>query len=246
MGDFHWQLWEVGERFCEVQMEGCATPRLACWERNDHPAQIAMRQYLNTIEQTVGPLSAHGSDLFLKMDIDVEKKERLLTHYDLENYLTPVAYRLGHQHFSFVTAEKRVGGGSRLYLGHARRREDSLPKHEWGHFSCHAGSGVQTKSWKMKLRDALRAESAVPLASGPVEVHLAWRCAPPDKRNWVGLWKTTGDVMGPVLGEPYPDRPFYPNDDRIVVLHLHRNTAEEMGHLVDIGMWWRSLPSKGW
>jgi len=58
-------------------------------------------------------------------------------------------------------------------------------------------------------------------------------------RNWVNLWKPTGDAMGPVLGEN-PSRRFNPDDDRIVSLGLHLNLDREAGYAVDVGMWWRS------
>ncbi len=45
--------------------------------------------------------------------------------------------------------------------------------------------------------------------------------------------------MGPVLGEPDPDNPFNPNDDRIVVLGLHLDSNDSMGHGVDVALWWR-------
>jgi len=44
--------------------------------------------------------------------------------------------------------------------------------------------------------------------------------------------------MGPVLGEPAQGNPFDPNDDRIVELGLHLNVEPEMGHNVDVAMWW--------
>ena len=46
--------------------------------------------------------------------------------------------------------------------------------------------------------------------------------------------------MGPLLGEPYPDRPFYTNDDRIVYLALNLNLDESAGHDIDVGLWWRA------
>jgi len=66
---------------------------------------------------------------------------------------------------------------------------------------------------------------------------LAWRCSA--TRNWVWLWKPTGDAMGPVLGEPDACHPFNPNDDRIVALALHLNADPATGHEVDVAMWWR-------
>ncbi len=182
--------------------------------------------------------SAQPNGTFLHMDIDVQLDARLTHHYDLENYLTPVVYRLGGQHFKFVSAEKRVGGGSQLIVGRAEPLDaDSLK--EWEHLSYQAGSGTQKTTWKANIRQALATSCSAPLRSDRVEVHLAWRCSP--ARNWVMLWKPTGDAMGPVLGEPFTNKPFYPNDDWIVRLGLHLNLDHEMGHAVDVGMWWRAL-----
>lgn len=75
------------------------------------------------------------------------------------------------------------------------------------------------------------------MPAGAVEVQLAWRCSP--NRNWVWLWKPTGDAMGPVLGLGQTQREFAPQDDRIVALTLHRDDDRQLGHNVDVGMWWR-------
>jgi hypothetical protein len=90
--------------------------------------------------------------------------------------------------------------------------------------------------WKEKLRTALAA-TAQQLPPGEVEALMAWRCSP--NRNWVNLWKPTGDAMGPILGEPDPRRPFRPNDDRITALGLHLNSDSSFGHAVAVGLWWR-------
>jgi hypothetical protein len=174
--------------------------------------------------------------LFLHMDIDVGVATRLQRHYDLENYLTPVVHRLGYQRFVFVSAKKRAGGGSRVTVGMAEPSSELPNRDPWGHFSCHGGRGAQEKRWKVGIRAALAASSPTPLPPGPVEVHLAWRCSP--ARNWVWLWKPTGDAMGPVLGEPDVHNPFNPNDDRIVDLGLHLNSDPRIGHDVDVAMWW--------
>jgi hypothetical protein len=54
------------------------------------------------------------------------------------------------------------------------------------------------------------------------------------------LWKPTGDVLGPILGESPAGGEFNPNDDRIVALSMHLNTAESVGLGVDVGVWWRA------
>jgi hypothetical protein len=52
-------------------------------------------------------------------------------------------------------------------------------------------------------------------------------------------WKPTIDAMGPILGQTDPEKPYNPNDDRIVRLHLHVSYDEGMKHNVDVAMWWR-------
>jgi hypothetical protein len=50
--------------------------------------------------------------------------------------------------------------------------------------------------------------------------------------------------MGPILGEPLPNRPFDSNDDRIVSLGLHLDADGVSCHNVEVGMWWRSAPGR--
>ena len=235
-----WQLWDRGEVLKEAAIE----PRLASWEAKDHPAQLAQQRYLSNLAAEFGPLVAGRERLFLHMDLDVLLTERLLHHYDLENYLTPVVDKLGATHFVFASARKYVGGGSRLIVGEAAPGEQGADLPGWSHFACSAGSGSSKPAWKASLREVLAATRPQLLPSGPVDVRLAWRCSPPPKRNWVWLWKPTGDAMGPVLGEPGAKHPFNPSDDRIVSLGLHLNADESMGHDVDVGMWWRPATAR--
>ena len=236
-----WQLWKPGAILKTLPN---IEPRVASWNKKTDPEQVRVQTYLDKLESALTSLPRVGGDLFLHMDIDVEKPARLLHHCDLENYLTPVVYRLGAQHFKFVSAEKRVGGGSQLVIGRADPLIDTDGLQEWEHVSIRAGSGTGTTAWKARLRETLARSCSKPLPPGiPVEVHLAWRCSP--GRNWVNLWKPTGDTMGPVLGEPFANKPFYPNDDRIVRLGLHLNLDQQIGHAVDVGMWWRQRGQVG-
>ena len=231
------KLWQPLEIF--RQIEGIR-PLLASWESKKHPAQIRLQTYLDEVASALDPLPEASTGLFLHLDVDVEEPERLSRHYDLENYLTPLVFRLGAQRFRLVSARKYVGDGSRLLVGSVQPLE--FPESEgWQQFSCDAGSGVQSKRWKRELRESLAEARPMPLPAGPVEVHLAWRCAPYPQRNWVSLWKPTGDAMGPVLGEPDPRNPFNPNDDRIVFLGLHLNADPKAGHMVDVTMCWRPV-----
>jgi hypothetical protein len=202
---------------------------LDSWNSKMHPDQIRLRAYLEQLAQALGPLPETTADLFLHMDIDVRKPDRLLRHHDVENYLAPVVRHLGVNRFVLVSATKRVGGGSQLLIGMAELISMDTDLASWSHFSCAAGNRADASPWKIGLRTALAAEHPQVLPPGSVAVQLAWRCS--QRRSWMQLWKPTGDAMGPVLGEPDPRNPFNPADDRIGFLQLHRN----------VGMWWRPL-----
>jgi hypothetical protein len=229
-----WQLWAPGTVL--HTLDGIK-PLLASWNANSDPAQIRLRAYLQELSHAFSPLLRKHDHLFLHMDIDVELPERLLRHYDLENYLTPVAHHLGADRFVLASATKRVGGGSRIQIGLAVPMPEPSAEASWAYFGVGTERGAGGKAWRTAVRAALATAAPTPAPPGPVEARIAWRCGP--QRNWVALWKPTGDVMGPVLGEPYPHRPFSPNDDRIVTLGLHRTVAPGRGLGVDVGLWWR-------
>lgn len=230
-----WRLWTQG--VVERRMEP-VRPLLASWEKSTHPAQIRLRAYLEQVTEALTPLP-EGSPLFFHMDIDVENPDRLLRHYDLENYLTPLfgSRWLPSRRFVFVSARKAVGGGSRIICGPAKplAADDA---DAWSHFSLNAGSGSAYRSWKENICNALAASHPPPVLRGPASVRLAWRCSA--SRNWTALWKPTGDAMGPVLGVSDPRHPFNPEDDRIANLELHLNADDSLGHDVVVGIWWRA------
>jgi len=158
-----WQLWSHGDIF---KMVPDIEPLLASWNSKTDPAQIRLQRYLDDLQSAVGMLPS-DQRLFLHMQIDVKKSERLLRHYDLENYLTPVVSRFGAGHFAFVSATKRVGKGSRLTIGHAVSLGQYSALKGWSNFACHAGSGATKKEWKEGIRSALLNMNPQTVPSGP-------------------------------------------------------------------------------
>jgi hypothetical protein len=230
-----WQLWAADVVYEEIKL---IEPQLESWNAKYDPAQIRLQKYLDEIQRELGILPPVETELFLHIDIDVRKEEHLLHHHDLDNYLYPVVHRLGAAHFKFVSATKGVGGVSRIVIGQAKPLAEIAEKENWHQFTHETGSGsVQKLSWRQQLRDAIKVDPSRQLQPGPVEVNLVWRCS--SQRNWTSLWKPTIDAMGPILGEPFPNRPFYPNDDRIVSLALHLNIDDGIGWSLYVGMMWR-------
>jgi hypothetical protein len=234
-GIMRWQLWQPGP--VEQQLDGIS-PLLASWEKSTHPAQVRLRAYLNDIICKLMPLPKIGP-FFLRLEVDVQDPQRLLRHYDLENYLTPLfsSQCLPSYRFALVTATKYVGGGSRIAWGKASPCS-SIDGENWSSFSFNAGCGATQKSWKERIRSALALCDPIVVPPGPARIRMAWRCA--SHRNWCSLWKPTGDAMGPVLGVANPKRPYHLDDDRIVDLEFHRNIDDSLGHDVEVGMWWQA------
>jgi hypothetical protein len=229
------QLWTIADTHKMLTLD---KPKLASWNANSDPEQIALKRYLDDIEQKLHPLP-QVPGLFLHMVIDVKNPAHLLHHHDLDNYLYPVVYRLGASRFSMVSASKRIGGGSYLQIGQTQPENVSFLENDgWQSFQHNTGRVSTAKSeWKAGIRDKLKTQQIHQLQSGAVDIQLIWKCS--SRRNWINLWKPTIDAMGPVLGEPDTHRPFHPNDDRIVSLKLHLNPNDSSGWSVDIGMMWR-------
>jgi len=228
-------LWMTGSTIKRIEL---AKPLLASWNANTNPEQIALQRYLDDIEQELHPLP-QVAGLFLHMQIDVKEPVHLLHHHDLDNYLYPVVQRLGASRFQLVSATKCVGGGSFLQIGSTKPVNCNPEREGWLFFQHDTGSlSIVKSSWKSSIRDRLKAQQIQELKPGAVELQLVWNCSP--RRNWISLWKPTIDAMGPVLGESYPQRQFYPNDDRIVSLALHLHTDNSIGWSVRIGMMWRA------
>ena len=227
-----WQLWARGavERAIDP-----VEPLLASWEKSTDPAQNRLRAYLDEVTAALSPLP-ESDPLFLHLDVDVGDPSRLLRHYDLENYLTPLfgSRALPASQFVLVTAHKQVGGGSSFACG--RAVPGSAPE-GWAHRTTEAGSGTSHRRWKEGRESSLARSGAEELPAGPVAVRIAWQCA--GSRNWVNLWKPTGDAMGPIRGVPDPSKPFHLNDDRIVDLEMHRQVDDALGHDVVVGIWWQ-------
>lgn len=238
------QLWTIDTSYKKICLPD---PKLASWNAKSDPEKIAVEKYCDDIEEQFISLLPRTSGLSLHMEIDVKEQKHLLYNHDLDNYLYPVVKRIGARRFTFVSAIKRVGGGSYLQIGSTKSANAGLEEKDgWIPFPYDAikGISVAKPEWKFNIRnalkDALKDKRVYSLRPGGGELQLVWKCS--SQRNWISLWKPTIDAMGPVLGEPDPHRPFHPNDDRIISLALHLNVDNSIGWRVPIGMMWRPSP----
>jgi hypothetical protein len=220
-------------------MRHSVRPQLASWDRAGHPSQVKLRRFLAHVDAIAGPVLA-GVDGRVAAELIVGFSDGISLidgGHDLDNYLFPVAQRLGQERVAAIFGRK-IHGPSSLAVGPAQ--PDTAPATP--QFSTRIAGSYERKQWKQQLHDRLAAQAATigpsPAGLTPVGLTIALTTGP--GRNWANLWKPVIDAFGPVLGEG-PTRPFHPHDDRIVSLGLHHTIDTGIAHDVIIDAWWTSL-----
>lgn len=210
-------------------------PQLASWDVAGSPGQVRLSDFLDHAAVAAAPMMVAVEGL-LAVELTVGLAGELsLTGggRDLDNYLFPLAQRLGPARIAAMFGQK-VHGPSYLAVGLAQPDHGASPPQ----FSADIAGSYVRKEWKSALRERLlQVQHAVP-AAGPIGMTISITTGP--GRNWANVWKPFIDAFGPVLGEN-PERPFQPNDDRITSLGLHHDVNTDIGHDVIITVWWTNL-----
>lgn len=206
-------------------------PVLESWNAHDHPDQLRLAMFLDEVETCLGALEQNHLALELQVGLS-EMKSLTSGGGDLDNYLFPVARRLGPARFDAVFGSKTHGAGSALVVGPAElMASDREPD-----MNVRTSASASTKAWKEQVRDACVASVPRSPITGAIRLDIEFRLSP--ARNWTTLWKPAIDSLGPLLGVPDPERPFTPNDDRIMRLGLHRSIDESLGWDIVVSIWW--------
>ncbi|HEY7431990.1 MAG TPA: hypothetical protein VH641_14810 [Streptosporangiaceae bacterium] len=215
-------------------MRQSVKPQLASWERAGHPSQVKLSRFLAHVDTIAGPVLAAGSGrVAAELIVGFSDGVSLLDGgHDLDNYLFPVAQRLGPRRVAAIFGRK-IHGPSSLAVAPAQPGVAGAS----GQFSARLAGSYERRQWKQELHDRLAARAAT-IDPGPVGLTIALTTGP--GRNWANLWKPLIDAFGPVLGED-PSRPFHPHDDRIVRLGLHHTIDTGIAHDVVIDAWWARL-----
>ena len=215
-------------------MRQSVKPQLASWDRAGHPSQVKLARFLAHVDAIAGPvLATVSSRVAAELIVGFSGDVSLIDGgHDLDNYLFPVAQRLGPERVAAIFGRK-IHGPSSLAVGPAQPdTAETAPQ-----FSTRMAGSYERKEWKQELHDRL-AVQAVTIDPGPAGLKIALRTGP--GRNWASLWKPLIDAFGPVLGED-PAQPFHPDDDRIVSIGLHHTIDTGIAHDVIIHAWWTSL-----
>ena len=215
-------------------MRHSVKPQLASWNRAGHPSQVKLARFLAHVDAIAGPVLAASSGRVVAELIVGFSDGVSLTDggHDLDNYLFPVAQRVGPERVAAIFGRK-IHGPSSLAVGPARPgAAGATPR-----LSIRMAGSYERTAWKQQLHDRLAARAAL-IDPGPVGLAIALTTGP--GRNWASLWKPLIDAFGPVLGED-TTRPFHPHDDRIVSLDLHHTIDSGIAHDVIIDAWWTRL-----
>jgi hypothetical protein len=206
-------------------------PLVEQWERNDHPAQVRLKAYLDHVLNLLDHRNA-GDGLALSLAVGRREFVPLDSDgRDLDNYLKPLARAVGAHRLAAVFGRKVRSTESRIALTPARPRPEAAKQ---PHLVVRTHGSAGAAGWKEQIHEVCAAKFAEP-TTGPVALTIEFRVSP--QRNWSELWKPAIDALGPMLGMPHPNR-FHPRDDRIVALGLHRVVDESVGHDVELAMWY--------
>jgi hypothetical protein len=102
-------------------MRQSVKPQLASWERVGHPSQVKLARFLAHVDVIAGPVLARGSGRVAAELIVGFSDGVSLTDggHDLDNYLFPVAQRLGPERVAAIFGRK-IHGPSSLAVGPAQ------------------------------------------------------------------------------------------------------------------------------
>ena len=211
-------------------------PELASWDRAGSPGQVRLANFLSHVDVMAAPVLAVDGLLAVELIVGLPDSVPLTDGgRDLDNYLFPLAQRLGPARIAAMFGRK-IHGSSSLTIGPAQLGQVRAA----AQFSAQVRGSYERTEWKATLRELLlqAGQQETAAGAGPVRMDLAITTGP--GRNWANLWKPLIDSFGPVLGED-PRNPFHPHDDRITGLGLHHHISTATGHDVMISAWWEPV-----
>jgi hypothetical protein len=222
-----------------------STPRLANWNRSGETGAARLTRALGYSEHLTDPeLAACSGPVALRFDVGLPRAVRLLDERDLDNYLLPLtahlAARSPHPIVS-VWGCKRYADETTLRIDTARPREEPAAGHgqEWAVTLTASAVGDRDHfkaGFRKEIRDLVadRLARSEPLPDGPVILEVGFVVGP--NRNWLDLWWSTIDGLGPLLGQSPSQPEFHPRDGRIVDLGLHQTVDPGLDTDVVIGL----------
>ena len=222
-----------------------STPRLANWNRSGDTGAARLTRALGYSQHLTDPrLAACSGPIALRFDVGLPRSVRLLDERDLDNYLLPLtahlAGRSAHPIVS-VWGSKRYADETSVRIETARPRREQADVEEHVQAMTITASAVGDRddfkaSFRKDIHDLVadRLAASEPLPDGPVILEAGFVVGP--RRNWLDLWWSTIDGLGPLLGQSPAQPEFHPRDGRIVDLGLHCTVDPDLDTDVVIGL----------
>jgi hypothetical protein len=215
-----------------------STPRLANWNRSGESGAVRLTRALSYSEHLTDPqLAACSGPIALRFDVGLPGAARLLDERDLDNYLLPLTAHLAGRTPNPIVSVwgcKRYADETSLRIEPARRRQDPAEDDDAVLALTLTASAVGERDefkagFRKEIHDRVadRLAGSEPLPDGPVVLEASFVVGP--GRNWLDLWWSTLDGLGPVLGQSPAAPEFHPRDGRIVDLGLHGTVDPALG-----------------
>ena len=222
-----------------------STPRLANWNRSGETGAARLTRALGYSEHLTDPqLAACSGPIALRFDVGLPRAVRLLDERDLDNYLLPLtAHLAGRSPHPIVSVWgcKRYADETSLRIETARPRQDPVDEDASVVAMTLATSAVGERDdfkagFRREIHDRVADQLAgsAPPPDGPVVLEAGFVVGA--DRNWLDLWWSTLDGLGPLLGQSPSAPEFHPRDGRIVDLGLHCTVDPDLGSDVVIGL----------
>lgn len=167
-------------------------PVLESWEKLGHPDQRRLGAYLDEVQALVSSAFPDAGDhlvLELMVGMPVELADASGGR-DLDNYLLPIARRLGTRRLDAVFGRKGHGPTSAIALAPASQTAASPGPPQ---LSVRVTGSSESRAWKQQIHDACRAAVRDPLPPGPVALRICFSVS--SRRNWSNLWKPAIDAL---------------------------------------------------
>lgn len=152
-----------------------AEPQLASWDRAGSTGQVKLGHFLDHAEAVAAPMMA-AADGPLAVELTVGFPDKLsLTGggRDLDNYLFPLAQRLGPARIAAMFGRK-VHGPSFLAVGQAKSDRVVSPPQ----FSAQIAGSYARKEWKTTLREQILQTQDSGPGAGPISLTVGITTGP--------------------------------------------------------------------
>ncbi len=163
-------------------------PRLASWDKSDHPDQVRLRAYLGDTEALLADSRIDGP-WALRLDVGLPATRDLLDAADLDNYGYPLASRIQDAGLVSVWCTKQHNELSFVRVDAARE----LPSPSTSVLVARTTASATSVAYKEQIYAAVAGAAELP--AGPVKLELSFVVGP--RRKWLNLWKQTIDSLDP-------------------------------------------------